>query len=273
MVTASSSGDTLLIDMKLTTITTLALICGSSLAVQAQETVPATPLVPAAEANKGSVKEQIEAITSSFNKEAMEFSKKLRAEKDRNKQQEMFKDRPDSKAAVDKVLALVKSDPKAEGVEEGLVWCVRRARGPQAQELLDIVLTHHNTSKALGSLAQNYSRMWGEQGTKELRMIVEKAGNDKIRQGATYYLASKLSKSEASKDEGIALMKKLQGVKDLKTSNPKLYKQIESDLFVAENLSLGCKAPDIVGKDQDDKEFKLSDYKGKVVLLDFWGIW
>ena len=29
-------------------------------------------------------------------------------------------------------------------------------------------------------------------------------------------------------------------------------------------------APDIVGTDQDGKEFKLSDYRGKVVLLDFW---
>jgi cytochrome oxidase Cu insertion factor (SCO1/SenC/PrrC family) len=29
-------------------------------------------------------------------------------------------------------------------------------------------------------------------------------------------------------------------------------------------------APEIVGTDQDGKEFRLSDYRGKVVLLDFW---
>jgi cytochrome oxidase Cu insertion factor (SCO1/SenC/PrrC family) len=29
-------------------------------------------------------------------------------------------------------------------------------------------------------------------------------------------------------------------------------------------------APDIVGTDQDGKQLKLSDYRGKVVLLDFW---
>jgi hypothetical protein len=29
-------------------------------------------------------------------------------------------------------------------------------------------------------------------------------------------------------------------------------------------------APEIVGVDQDGKEFKLSDYRGKVVMLDFW---
>ena len=32
-------------------------------------------------------------------------------------------------------------------------------------------------------------------------------------------------------------------------------------------------APDIVGEDVDGKEFKLSDYRGKVVVLDFWGFW
>jgi hypothetical protein len=29
-------------------------------------------------------------------------------------------------------------------------------------------------------------------------------------------------------------------------------------------------APEIVGTDQDGKELKLSDYRGKVVMLDFW---
>jgi hypothetical protein len=32
-------------------------------------------------------------------------------------------------------------------------------------------------------------------------------------------------------------------------------------------------APEIEGEDTDGKAFKLSDYKGKVVLLDFWGNW
>lgn len=35
-------------------------------------------------------------------------------------------------------------------------------------------------------------------------------------------------------------------------------------------LSVGKRAPDIVGEDQDGQRFRLSDYRGKVVLLDFW---
>lgn len=44
-------------------------------------------------------------------------------------------------------------------------------------------------------------------------------------------------------------------------------------LFEIEHLQVGCTAPDIVAKDTDGVDFKLSDYRGKVVLLDFWGFW
>jgi hypothetical protein len=42
------------------------------------------------------------------------------------------------------------------------------------------------------------------------------------------------------------------------------------ELFEVRNLSVGKEAPDIEGEDQDGERFKLSDYRGKVVLLDFW---
>ncbi len=32
-------------------------------------------------------------------------------------------------------------------------------------------------------------------------------------------------------------------------------------------------APEIEAEDIDGKKFKLSDYRGKVILLDFWGNW
>jgi hypothetical protein len=44
----------------------------------------------------------------------------------------------------------------------------------------------------------------------------------------------------------------------------------KGELFAIRNLRVGKEAPDIEGEDQDGKRFKLSDYRGKVVLLDFW---
>jgi len=44
----------------------------------------------------------------------------------------------------------------------------------------------------------------------------------------------------------------------------------KAELFGIRNLSVGKEAPDIDGEDEDGRRFKLSDYRGKVVLLDFW---
>jgi hypothetical protein len=48
---------------------------------------------------------------------------------------------------------------------------------------------------------------------------------------------------------------------------------VEGPLFQLQNLYIGALAPDIEGEDLNGVEFKLSDYRGKVVLLDFWGHW
>lgn len=43
--------------------------------------------------------------------------------------------------------------------------------------------------------------------------------------------------------------------------------------FEKTRLQIGMEAPDIFGKDLDGVPFKLSDYRGKVIVLDFWGDW
>lgn len=47
----------------------------------------------------------------------------------------------------------------------------------------------------------------------------------------------------------------------------------ERRLFAMRNLQVGKKAPEIEGRDMDGVALKLSDYRGKVVVLDFWGFW
>jgi hypothetical protein len=44
-------------------------------------------------------------------------------------------------------------------------------------------------------------------------------------------------------------------------------------LFEIERLQVGMEAPDIVGKDVNGKEIRLSQFRGKIVYLDFWGFW
>ena len=44
----------------------------------------------------------------------------------------------------------------------------------------------------------------------------------------------------------------------------------KAELYEIRHLLVGKAAPDVEGEDQDGRRFRLSDYRGKVVLLDFW---
>lgn len=60
---------------------------------------------------------------------------------------------------------------------------------------------------------------------------------------------------------------------DVAMGNRTMGKVAEAALFEIRYLSIGKVAPDIEGKDFDEVAFKLSDYRGKIVVLDFWGDW
>lgn len=54
------------------------------------------------------------------------------------------------------------------------------------------------------------------------------------------------------------------------SSGRSVAERANAELFEIRNLCVGKEAPDIEGLDQEGTAFKLSDYRGKVVLLDFW---
>ncbi len=57
---------------------------------------------------------------------------------------------------------------------------------------------------------------------------------------------------------------------DVKMRGVTVGARAKSELYDFRHLGIGKVAPDIDGKDQDGTQFKLSDYRGKVVLLYFW---
>ena len=52
-----------------------------------------------------------------------------------------------------------------------------------------------------------------------------------------------------------------------------LGKRAGTALYEIRHLAVGMPTPEIEAVDLDSVAFKLSDYRGKVVLLDFWGNW
>jgi len=60
---------------------------------------------------------------------------------------------------------------------------------------------------------------------------------------------------------------------DVQIDEEKLGAIAAKALFRIRNLSRGRVAAEITGEDIFGREFKLSDYRGKVVMLYFWGHW
>jgi peroxiredoxin len=54
---------------------------------------------------------------------------------------------------------------------------------------------------------------------------------------------------------------------------PTLGQEAAKELYELRHLRIGKPAPDVAGEDLDGARFKLSDYRGKVVLLVFWASW
>jgi thiol-disulfide isomerase/thioredoxin len=52
-----------------------------------------------------------------------------------------------------------------------------------------------------------------------------------------------------------------------------LSEQAGDDLFELLHLTIGQVAPELKGEDFDDHEIKLSNYRGKVVVINFWASW
>jgi hypothetical protein len=117
---------------------------------------------------------------------------------------------------------------------------------------------------------------------KVLRHLVEKTTDKSIQAQAGVSLGRLLrnqyEKAYQNKDQkALALYKEAEKtLTDLSkkfAGQPMLGNQIKDALFELEHLTLGKSAQEIEGEDLDGKEFKLSDYRGKVVVLDFWGNW
>jgi hypothetical protein len=60
---------------------------------------------------------------------------------------------------------------------------------------------------------------------------------------------------------------------DINSGRDTLGKVAAAELNEIRNLGVGKPSPEISGADLDGKSFKLSDYRGNVVVVDFWGDW
>ena len=118
---------------------------------------------------------------------------------------------------------------------------------------------------------------WGRaQAAEALRRILSGSQDTNVQASAMVQLALLIGQDEAAGEAGRAearvLLERIRaehGERDFLGMSGNQF--VDGALFELEQLRLGQVAPDFRLKDQDGIEFALSDYRGRVVLLDFWG--
>jgi len=105
-----------------------------------------------------------------------------------------------------------------------------------------------------------------------LTTIVEKSPHVPVRAAASFYLAYSIMHVNNGGDPKGLARKLLDSVNE-KYGETSYAKKVAPLLFELQHLQVGKEAPDFEAMDQDGKSFKLSEYRGKVVVVDFWGFW
>lgn len=129
------------------------------------------------------------------------------------------------------------------------------------------VLKHHIDSDAMELIVDRPGI-----NEADYRRILKENSNPRVQAIATYSLGRLLADDNPEEAEKL-LESVVEKYPDVVRNGTPLGESATKALFPIKFLRVGAVAPDIEGEDIDGVEFKLSDYRGKVVLLDFWGDW
>jgi thiol-disulfide isomerase/thioredoxin len=119
---------------------------------------------------------------------------------------------------------------------------------------------------------------WADQYEKNVRTLVEKNKAPLVRATSRYALAAIVRAGGADRQaEAETLFRRFvaeyDGKKDRSPVEDVLLDKARGELDRIERCGLGKPAPEAEGEDLDGRPLKLSEYRGKVVLLVFWAGW
>lgn len=181
-------------------------------------------------------------------------------------------------------LQIAKDAPDDPVAIDAVVWIASNAsEDEEAGEAFEILARDHIASEKLRGVVEGLAYSRGPAVESFLRTVTEKSPHREVQGRALLSLAINL-KGRAERDtdassgaqprEIEALFERMgEEFGDLELSRGSIGDAAEAYLYELRNLTIGKIAPQIVGDDIDGVTFKLSDYRGKVVVLDFWGDW
>jgi hypothetical protein len=197
-------------------------------------------------------------------------------------------------------LVLAQAEPKSTVGFAALEWVLTTPgayRLPAGKPALELAAEHHVTNPKVGKVIAWVGYFVPSEGSDaraavfNLIKAVAKKNPDRTARGqavmalayearrkfavAEYKKSADLDKCAAAADKAFeAVLKDYGDCPRLERSNARtLGEEAKRELFELRHLRIGKVAPQIAGEDLDGLKFKLSDYRGKVVVLQFWGDW
>jgi hypothetical protein len=254
--------------------------------------------------------DKVAAIQAEYDDAVRAFSEAYqKAETDAEKQKLSEEKYPKAETWFPRLLEIGKSkDPVAA---KALVWIVNQdADSAAGRESLGLLLSEHAASPDLKEASDALVYSISPEAEKFLRTAMEKSPHDDVKARASYALAQVLrrvanvarrikddsdpddrknvekwyaaqlgylgavdsAKAEKEAEDLLVAVKEKHGTLEAGWGGT-LADRAGADLFEMRNLAIGNVAPEITGEDIFGKELKLSDFKGRVVVVDFWGHW
>jgi peroxiredoxin len=164
-----------------------------------------------------------------------------------------------------------------------------KTTGDSLRQATDALVRDHFEEKELGQLAL-FMRTTPHRVTKRfLQSLVKRSPHREVSAYACWSLANILKRQVEEKPDSSAVAalqeefaSRLEQITDEfsdVTVNERPLSELVKPLLVKVDLSgqadpfVGKQAPEITGTDSSGQTFRLSDYRGNVVLVEFWGNW
>jgi len=164
-----------------------------------------------------------------------------------------------------------------------LAWAASRAADTKAgAKAAEKLFTDHLQSEKLAEVCQALASSNAPGAEENLRKVMDKSPHAKVQAAACFALATNIKNRTQRRGASMDDIKKWsKEAEDLFAKVVDKYGadagpmkgQADKELFELRNLGIGKTAPEITAEDTDGKPMKLTDYRGKVVMLDFWGFW
>ena len=156
----------------------------------------------------------------------------------------------------------------------------------EGKEAADLILSKYIDDESLENVFRMLAGSESEPALRILRAAYHSSSAPTVKARAGFWLACllqtraerdgwrDLSRSRAETAEAESLLEESEsGYGDIRVGEGLLGEVARGQLEELHTLSVGKVAPEIAGEDTDGQPLKLSDYRGKVVALAFWGNW